>query len=335
MFNARMTFFALTTALFLSLTLASLVAAEPGSSQMSAEIEQQQRRLDGAHREIADIGVRIKAEEITLEQNRQQLADATALLRTAEDRYNNTLDLFEHRITAIYKLGDEKFYSVLMSSESFIDVYTRLSHLTTISESDRELVDRIRGEAREVRKLHAAIDDLKQTRAEDIDTLKARKSQLEAQVESDKKKLDSAVSELARIRAREQEQEALLVAEDESSGAEDYMLMLGPSILTNQQPADLQPTGAVLTGVASWYGPGFHGNTTANGERYNQYAFTAAHKTLPFNTWVKVTFNGRSVFLRINDRGPYIAGRIIDLSYAGAQAIGLSGIGRVTVEIYR
>ena len=224
---------------------------------------------------------------------------------------------------------------MILSSDSFIDAYTRLSHLTIISESDRELVERIRDEAREVRELHATIDNLKQSRAEDIDSLKARKSQLEAQVGSDKKKLDNAISELARIRAREQEQEALLVADEAADDAGDYMLMLGPSILANQQPAGLQPSGVVLSGIASWYGPGFHGNTTANGEKYNQYAFTAAHKTLPFNTWVKVIYNGRAVFLRINDRGPYIAGRIIDLSYAGAQAIGLSGIGSVTVEIYR
>ena len=62
---------------------------------------------------------------------------------------------------------------------------------------------------------------------------------------------------------------------------------------------------------------------------------TAAHKTLPFNTWLKVTFNGRSVFVRINDRGPYIAGRFLDLSAGSARAIGLTGVGFVQAEIYR
>jgi rare lipoprotein A len=69
------------------------------------------------------------------------------------------------------------------------------------------------------------------------------------------------------------------------------------------------PRGAVIdAGVASWYGPGFHGNATANGERYDQNAMTAAHRTLPFNTVVRVTNldNSKSVVVRINDRGPYV-----------------------------
>ncbi len=72
----------------------------------------------------------------------------------------------------------------------------------------------------------------------------------------------------------------------------------------------------------SWYGPGFHGRLTANGERYNQYAMTAAHKTLPFGTRLKVCLDG-CVVVRINDRGPYIGGRELDLSYGAAKAIGL------------
>lgn len=80
---------------------------------------------------------------------------------------------------------------------------------------------------------------------------------------------------------------------------------------------------SAIAAVASWYGPGFHGRLTANGERYNMYALTAAHKTLPFGTEVKVTNmkNGKAVVVRINDRGPYTKGRIIDLSKAAHLAI--------------
>jgi len=95
----------------------------------------------------------------------------------------------------------------------------------------------------------------------------------------------------------------------------------------------------VMTGMASWYGPGFHGGTTANGERFNQYTLTAAHPNLPFGTPVRVTntYNGRSVVVRINDRGPYTGGRVIDLSAGAAQVIGLmsSGVAPVRLEIMR
>jgi rare lipoprotein A len=90
-----------------------------------------------------------------------------------------------------------------------------------------------------------------------------------------------------------------------------------------------------LSGLASFYGKEFHGKKTASGEPFNMNALTAAHRTLPFGTTVKVTNtkNGKSVTVRINDRGPFIAGRIIDLSSAAAKAIGLLGVGQVSVAI--
>lgn len=90
-----------------------------------------------------------------------------------------------------------------------------------------------------------------------------------------------------------------------------------------------------MRGIASWYGPGFHGRQTANGERFNQNDMTAAHRTLPFGTKVRVTSanTGRSVIVRINDRGPFVGGRVIDLSAAAARALGISGIGQVNIEV--
>lgn len=90
-------------------------------------------------------------------------------------------------------------------------------------------------------------------------------------------------------------------------------------------------------GYASWYGNKFNGHNTSNGERYDMYAMTGAHKTLPIPSYVRVTNidNGKSVVVRINDRGPFHQGRIVDLSYAAAQRIGIlkAGTGRVEVEI--
>ncbi|WP_107667685.1 septal ring lytic transglycosylase RlpA family protein [Cyanothece sp. BG0011] len=101
--------------------------------------------------------------------------------------------------------------------------------------------------------------------------------------------------------------------------------------------ASVRPVTSRRKGMASWYGPGFHGRLTANGERYNQNGLTAAHKSLPFGTQVRVTnlHNGRSVIVRINDRGPYIHGRVIDLSRGAASVIGLlnSGVAPVQLEI--
>lgn len=93
----------------------------------------------------------------------------------------------------------------------------------------------------------------------------------------------------------------------------------------------------VQEGMASWYGKKFHGRKTASGERFNMYDLTAAHRTLPFGTRVKVTNleNNQSVVVRINDRGPFAEGRIIDLSYAAARKIGMieKGVARVRIKV--
>jgi rare lipoprotein A len=114
-------------------------------------------------------------------------------------------------------------------------------------------------------------------------------------------------------------------------------LFIAGSALFSTSVVQAEPTeisGKVIqNGQASWYGPGFHGRKTASGETFNTHELTAAHRTLPFGTKVRVVNKrtGKSVVVRINDRGPYAHGRVIDLSKASAQAIGLSGVASVTL----
>ena len=92
------------------------------------------------------------------------------------------------------------------------------------------------------------------------------------------------------------------------------------------------PSESRSTMLASWYGPGFHGRTTANGEIYDMHGYTAAHKTLPFGTKLRVCYNG-CVDVYINDRGPYIGARELDLSAAAAGQIGLIDPGVANVQV--
>lgn len=108
-------------------------------------------------------------------------------------------------------------------------------------------------------------------------------------------------------------------------------------VLRGTRPLASRGGSAAVTGEASWYGAKFHGRNTASGVPYDMNAFTAAHNTLDFGTRVRVTYikTGKSVVVEINDRGPHVAGRIIDLSAAAARAIGLyaDGIGDVRIEV--
>lgn len=90
------------------------------------------------------------------------------------------------------------------------------------------------------------------------------------------------------------------------------------------------------SGIASWYGRKFHGRPTASGETFDMHAMTAAHRSLPLNCYIRVTNkdNGKSVVVKVNDRGPFHGNRVVDLSYAAANALGIvkSGTGNVTIE---
>ena len=108
---------------------------------------------------------------------------------------------------------------------------------------------------------------------------------------------------------------------------------------TGRRGATTRPSGSATPyerGTASWYGKKFHGRRTASGERYDMHDLTAAHPSLPFDTNVRVvnTDNGRSVVVRINDRGPFVNNRIIDLSHAAARELDMVQAGLATVELY-
>jgi len=113
------------------------------------------------------------------------------------------------------------------------------------------------------------------------------------------------------------------------------VILLGSGCASKAQPGSHAAYTEV--GYASYYGSQWHGRTTANGERMNIHAMTAAHKTLPFHTQVRVTMlsTGASVIVRINDRGPFVKGRIIDLSDEAAKRIGLieKGVAKVRIEV--
>jgi len=123
-----------------------------------------------------------------------------------------------------------------------------------------------------------------------------------------------------------------------SSGSKDTQVTLPkPAVAESTPPAHTNRRSPYQVGTASWYGEYFVGRATASGEPYNMYDLTAAHPTLPLGTWVRVTnlHNGRRVYVRINDRGPIIPGRIIDLSYSAAKSLHFAekGLARVRLDV--
>ena len=114
------------------------------------------------------------------------------------------------------------------------------------------------------------------------------------------------------------------------------ILSMGASACSSTRHASVRPGRAETTMVASWYGTKYHGRQTASGEVYDMNDLTAAHRTLPFGTRLRVTHvgNARSVVVEVNDRGPFIAGRDLDLSFGAAKKLGMveEGVARVKIE---
>ncbi|MDE1175361.1 MAG: septal ring lytic transglycosylase RlpA family protein [Edaphobacter sp.] len=126
----------------------------------------------------------------------------------------------------------------------------------------------------------------------------------------------------------------LLVALGVTASASDA----SPSQMQSQNtPQSSKPRKWYQVGEASWYGKYFQGKKTANGEEFDMNKLTCAHRSLPLNTWIKVTNlkNRRSIFVRVNDRGPMPEDRIVDLSYAAAKALHITGLGKVKLETLR
>lgn len=107
------------------------------------------------------------------------------------------------------------------------------------------------------------------------------------------------------------------------------------ALISGCRPRLLPVVNGVQSGIASWYGQEFHGRPTSNGEIYNMHDLTAAHRTLPFGTVVEITniLNGRTITVRINDRGPFVGNRIIDLSYAAARMLDMVGPGTIPIRL--
>lgn len=114
-----------------------------------------------------------------------------------------------------------------------------------------------------------------------------------------------------------------------------WLVLIAVAVLLPAPAAAEEPSTQNMEGMASWYGGEFQGRLTANGEVFDTYQFTAAHRTLPFGTIVRVTRldNGREVDVRINDRGPFVEGRVIDLSLAAAQVLEMTGVGVARVRL--
>ena len=316
--------------------LALLIAAGAAApSAGAADIEQLRERAQ----RIGDDVTELEQELATLNDTRQRLgtdiAEASAEIgvleagvNDAERRYDEALDRYVERAVAAYKSGSLDDVAMLLSTRTLDDLYTIVEAQRRAAADDREALALLESTKDAAERVQDEIDERKQR-------LLAKNAEIEEIADAIDSRLTVRRQLLRRLtlEVNDLEQRALAAAADAADPDQTLLDLLGPSGPAPGIPDDFIGTGVTFSGIASWYGPGFEGNPTANGDIFDPDLFTAASRDLPFGTWLYVTYNGRGVVVLVNDRGPYIDDRILDLSQAAAEVIGMSGIGWIEAEI--
>lgn len=252
--------------------------------------------------------------------------DAGAALEEATERY-------AQRAVEAYKSGAGGSLALLLSAESMGEMLTLAEAAAVGAELDARTLRRWQRARRSISAAEEALEDRKarllraQARVEEVTaeigmTLKDRRVALAEMMD----RID-AMEALARRRAARRAELRAAAPPDAPSGAGRRPTSGGAA------GTGFVATGVTFEGLASWYGPGFEGQTTASGDIFHAGGMTAASLDLPLGTWLRVSWQGRSVVVLVNDRGPYIDGRVLDLSRGAAEVLGFTGLAWVTAEV--
>ncbi len=295
-------------------------------------------------------------EEITMNEARCQVVDTrlSALnksiienrndLERIEQEHFELMKACNQRLKEIYKNGDIGFLEVILDVKNFEDFLGRISYLQKINQSDKELISSCNYKRK---RMLLAKKKIEESKTEEIALRKqktAQRQHLKTEFAREQYLLDQADVQTQKYIAQKQEAEKtrrkIARAQSVPLGVKVKNISctvfpyLGNTYVTSERmPSDYKATGIKLSGIASWYGNEFNGKPTASGEIYNENDFTCASKTLPFGTFLCVTYGNKSVVVKVTDRGPFVEGRVLDLSKASAKALGISGIGFAEIEV--
>jgi rare lipoprotein A len=278
-------------------------------------LERRAERLDARKSELDDRIITLSGEIGGLESK----------INDIERRLADARDLYIERAVEAYKSGTSGTRLDMLLAAETMSEFIAVAEINSVAATiDLKRLQELEDARYEIEGAQAELDRRKQEELQ----ARARVEALGAELDST---LDARRASLRALAAEVKELEAQVRRDAQIPASNGYRP--SSAIATRDIPPGYVSTGVTFGGVASWYGPGFAGNLTANGEVYDPMGLTAASKELPFNTLLFVKYQGRGVVVRINDRGPYVGDRIIDLSQGAAQTIGMSGIGWIDATI--
>ncbi|HET7481821.1 MAG TPA: septal ring lytic transglycosylase RlpA family protein [Actinomycetota bacterium] len=265
----------------------------------------------------------------------REITEASAEIGVLEDgvhdaelAYQAALDAYVARAVDAYKDGASVNLDYLLSAETFEELDTVMEARAQSAGEFAEALRDAQEKKAAAERVQAQIDERKQKlldRNAEVTALSDELATTLQQRRSTLRALSADITKLQRMAAAE--------AARSAQPDQTFTKLLHGSGPAQGIPDGYAGTGVSFSGIASWYGPGFEGQHTANGDIFDPDLFTAASRDLPLGTWLYVQHDGHGVVVLVNDRGPYIDDRILDLSQAAAEAIGITGLGWIDAEI--
>lgn len=296
--------------------------AQAIADEVSTLEHQRATLLDKADRLEARV-TRVTAEIGLLE---TEIHDANAAVAAARRIYID-------RAVEAYKTGSVTRLALLLSADSLGELMTMAEATLSAGEIESEVVAELEAARTVVEDAQARLDQRKQSLLSAQNAALVLTGQISDTLAARRSRLADMTEQIAELEAQAREQALVASAAQNVDVGEELLKILQPSGPSQGIPDGFASTGVTFEGVASWYGPGFEGNPTASGQIFDSRLYTAASKELPLGTWLYVAHQGRGVVVLVNDRGPYVDDRILDLSHAAAQAIGITGLGWVKATI--
>ena len=295
---------------------ASLSFAAPSDADIGAatrKLTALENQMAASQKSYQDATTRLSQARTVAANNRAELKKLNARIVTDHQALNT-------QCTSLYRMGNTSLVDILFSSQDFQEALDRVTLLTQLSDHNVDLLNALRGDVSRSIAVQASLDKQVKTQETQTVVLASQTAQIKNNLVAEQDFINSlsaqqsAALEAAQLRANE---------------------LLAAGVTYPTAPSNdgaYTGTGFTFAGVASWYDAG---SVTADGERFDPNGMTAACLLVSMGTYVRVTYQGRSVVVRVNDHGPHLAGRVIDLTRGAAQAIGMqqAGLGEVTCEV--
>lgn len=331
-----------------ALALAMTILLPPAA--FADQVADQRDRVQSAKSRVKDLEQRLSALMVQLTSAESELVSTASRvgisqleLLEAEEKLADAQQTFARRARHAYMRGGSRGIAVLLRSRTFLQLLTSSRILGASLSADTEAQRALMAARDELARERETVDAEKQTLLQGTRRLAVLRTDIRAAVQSAQTVLSSAQTELDRMLAERRRASAASPAVEARRSARQVVLdqklaellawYLPGKGVEPFMPPKLKGTGIITTGLSSWYGPGFDGRRSSSGATYRMNQLTAASLFLPFGTLLKVTFKNKAVVVVITDRGPYVTGRVLDLSWGAAEALGLGGVKEITMEI--